>query len=209
MGYLVDRQGRPDHRLGVADPEIGREAVAIGRAALAPSHGRLQGGSQGSAGVSGGRMNVRTDSEIPDDLGIRRAIERDAAGEAKIFCLVLVDKLHQDLTDGDFEGLLHRRGQILMLLAHLAARRARRNSEVLDQGRSIMPLRRAEIEEPLIKRKSPVRADPQNGTDQLVKISGFAIGGQPHNLVFSFVYFKSQVIGKYRVEQSQRMREMN
>jgi hypothetical protein len=84
-----------------------------------------------------------------------------------------------------------------MLLAHLAARRARRNSEVVDQGRSIMPLRRAEIEEPLIKRKSPVLAEPQNGTDQLVEISGFAIGGQPHNLVFAIVDFESEVIGKY------------
>jgi hypothetical protein len=35
-------------------------------------------------------------------------IERDTAGEAKIFCLVVADKPHQDLSDGDFERLLHR-----------------------------------------------------------------------------------------------------
>ena len=80
----------------------------MGRTALAPPHGRLQGGSHRSAGVSGGRMNVRTDTEIPDHLGICGAIERDTAGEAKILCLVVADKPRQDLSDGDFERLLHR-----------------------------------------------------------------------------------------------------
>ena len=108
VGYLVHRQGRPDHRLGVADPEIGGEAVAVGRTALAPPHGRLQGGSQRSAGVSSGRMDVGADIEIPDHSGIGSAIERDTAGKAKIFCLVVADKPRQDLSDGDFERLLHR-----------------------------------------------------------------------------------------------------
>ena len=72
-----------------------------------------------------------------------------------------------------------------------------------------MPLRRAEIEEPFIERKSPILADLQNGTDQLVKISRFAIGSQPHNLVFTIVDFEPEVIGEYGVEQTKRMREMN
>lgn len=80
----------------------------MGRTALAPPHSRLQGGPHGSAGVTSGRMDVGTDSEIPDDLGIGRAIERDTASEAKISCLVVADKPHQDLSNGDFERLLHR-----------------------------------------------------------------------------------------------------
>ena len=72
-----------------------------------------------------------------------------------------------------------------------------------------MPLVRAEIEEPPVQAERAVVVDFEYMVEQLVEIGRAAIGGEPHDLVFALVDLEPEILGEHRVEQPERIREMD
>ena len=88
-------------------------------------------------------------------------------------------------------------------------RPARANAQMRHQRRGVMPLVRAEIEEPPVQAERAVVIDFDDMVEQLVEIGRAAIGGEPHDLVLALVDLEPEILGEHRVEQPERIREMD
>src|ERR1051325_777802 len=94
---------------------------------------RLQRSAKRATGIPRRRMNMRADAEIPDHARIGGAVERDTSGDAEIAGAVFAHQGRQDARDRDLQRLLHRSGEIVMLLAHRFIGPARSDAEMLNE----------------------------------------------------------------------------
>ncbi len=68
---------------------------------------------------------------------------------------------------------------------------------------------RAVIEVGLVEPEGAVRLQVDQVVENPVDISWLAVGGQPHQLVFAGIDLEAGVIGKRRIQQTERMREVD
>src|SRR5262249_28508425 len=162
-----------------------------------------------AARIAGCGMDMRADAEITNHPRICGAVEGNATGEAEIACTEFAHQWRQDPGNRDLQRLLYRSGKIMVLFAHGLVRPPRPHAEMLDQRRIVMAIMPTAIEKPPVQREGAILVELEDWADQLVAIARPAIGGKAHDLVFALVHLKAEILRKDRVEEAERVREVN
>ena len=164
----------------------------------------------GAAGVARRRLHPDAlEGAVAQDLAVGHAVERDAAGETEIVEPVLAGErarqpqhdLLGHLLDRGGDVHVERREQILGRVAH---RRAEQVGELpVGHGEAGAIIEIIEIEP-----ERSVRLQ----VDQMIEDAGgifrLAVGGEAHELVLAGIHLEAGVVGERRIEQPERMREV-
>ncbi len=171
-------------------------------------HGQRR--TQRAAGIAGGRLDPDVvELPVAQHLAVGHAVQRDTAGETKIahagFGANRTGQLQHDL----LRCRLDRGGQIHMVLGQRFAGRPRRTAEQFVELRAGHGQAGAVIEVGLVEPEGAIRLQVDQVIENLVDILGLAIGRQAHQFVFARIHLEAGVVGKRRIQQAERMREVD
>ncbi len=163
-----------------------------------------------AAGVARRRLDPdAVETAVAQDLAVRDAVERDAARQAQL-ALAGLARNGAGHAQHDLLGhLLHRGGDVHVERGQELLRSARRLAEqvverAVGHGQADAVIEVVEVE--------PERTVGLQ-VDQLVEdhpgIARLAVGREPHQLVFARIDLEAGVIGERRVQQPERMGEMD
>ena len=165
--------------------------------------------AQRAAGVAGRRLDPDTlELAVAQHLAVRHAVERHAAGHAEIFGAGLGrDRAREP--HHDFLGhRLDRGREIHVALVEPFLRLARRPAEQRIELVAGHAQTGAIVEIGLIQPERAVGLEVDQVVEDEPGIFRLAIRREPHHLVLARIDLEAGVVGERRVEQPQRMREM-
>ena len=166
--------------------------------------------AQRAAGVARRRLHPYVfESAIAQHLAVGHAVERDAAGEAQIFQAGFLAQRAGHSQHGFFGDGLHRCGEVHFALGQRVFRLARRRAEKGVEFRIGHGQPGAVVEIRLVQPVGTIGFKVDEVIQNCLHVFRLAVGRQPHHLVFARIDLEAQVIGKGRIEQAKRVREMD
>ena len=162
-----------------------------------------------AAGVAGRRLDPDPlEPAVAQHLAVRHAVERDAAGEAEIFGAGLGrDRAREP--QHDFLGhRLDRGGEIHVALVEQFFRLARRPAEQRIELVVGHAQAGAIVEIGLVQPERAVGLEVDQVVEDELGVFRLAVGRESHHLVFARIDLEAGVVGERRIEQPERMREV-
>ena len=167
-------------------------------------------GAERPARIARRRLNPNLLEEIrAQQLSVRDAVERDAAGKAEPFLRSLLRDTARERDNNILAYALDRGGEVHFLLRQQFFRFARRSAKQRVEPRighrqagAIVEIVHVEVERAVVSDVDQVVSDDAG-------IFGLAVGREAHHLVFARVDLEPGVVGEGRVQQPERMREVN
>ena len=163
-----------------------------------------------AAGIACGRLNPDVvEVTIAQHLAVGDAIQRDAAGKAQVPRAGLLREAARQPQHGFIQYRLDRGSDIHVERRQQLIGRAHRLAEQLGKAFVGHGEAGAIIEIGEIEAERAVRLQIDQVVEDELCVFRLAIGREPHHLVFAGVDLEAGVIGRGRIQEAQRMREMD
>ena len=163
-----------------------------------------------AAGISCRRLNPDVaDGAVAQHFAVGDAIERDPAGEAQLFHAGFGGERPRKPQHHFFRHCLDRGGKVHLALGQPDVRLARRAAEQRVEARIGHGQPGAIIEIVEVEPERAVGFEIDEMVENFLRVFRLAIGREPHDLVLAGIDLEAGVIGEGRIEQAERMREMD